>query len=296
MPDCDVIIPVYNNANVLPLTLRTLDDQVVPAGWQLQVLLSDDGSTDATAAVARSWQRQSSWPLEIITGPHVGPAGARNRALDMARADIIFFLGADILLRPGVLAAHLDWHDQHPGAAAAALGMITWDPRIAPTPLMEWMIHGGAQNDFDALQGYSTAEGRYFYGSHLSLKRKFIGRERFSLAFGYYGWEDTEFGQRLEKQGLKLHVFPQAVGLHRHYYSVAAMASREYAMGKGVRILEPNYRAWHWRYWLFSKIGGGALLGYVLRLTAPRISTPWLFSIFTGAYFWQGVHDFTVDK
>lgn len=296
MPRCDFIIPALNSADSLPYTLEALTDQEIPAGWQARIILADDGSTDATATTARLWRKKSRWPLILLEGTRAGAAAARNRALEQTRADIIFFLGADIILRPRAVAAHLQFHERNPAAASAVLGMIKWDPRLAPTPLMEWMIHGGPQNDFDALLGDEKVPARYFYGSHLSLKRKLIGAERFSEAFGLYGWEDIEFGQRLARRGLALHVLPAALGLHRHLYSVAAIARRQEVVGRGVRIFKPHYRQWHWRYWWFGKVGGRLGLHWLMRLTAARLSTPWLFSIFTGSYFWQGVHKFRVDK
>ena len=80
---------------------------------------------------------------QVITGSHTGAAGARNRALAHAHGDIVLFLGADISLRPQALAEHLRFHEAHPAVHAGALGFVLWDPRLRPTPLMEWMTHGG---------------------------------------------------------------------------------------------------------------------------------------------------------
>lgn len=296
MPRCDLIIPVFNNSRVLPIVLAALGEQMVPAGWTMRVLISDDGSSDATIVIARQWIGKISWPIVIIPGPHTGPAGARNRALDQTQADIIFFLGADIVLRPGAIATHLFFHEHHPAVTDAALGVLKWDPRLAPTPIMEWMIHGGPQNDYDALLGRNIVAGKYFYASHVSVKLSLIGRQRFSLAYQHYGWEDQDFGRRLGTRGLQLHLLPQALGLHRHFYAVADIIRRQYAVGCGRRTLDPAYQKFHWQYWLFAKIGGGLFLHVVLYLTASQISTPWLFSIFTGSYYWQGVHDSAVDN
>ena len=173
MPTCDIVIPTYNSADVLPYTLRALFNQPIPQNWAVCLIISDDGSSDTTLATLKQHLAPSSWlPTITVTGPHTGVAGARNRGLAVARADIILLLGADIIITVGTLAAHLNFHAAHPHKLEGALGMIKWDPRLPPTPFMEWMVHGGPQNNFDALLGQTTADpAHFFYGSHISFKK-----------------------------------------------------------------------------------------------------------------------------
>src|SRR5688572_24189811 len=160
---CDVIIPTYNNAAVLPTTLAALFEQSTDPAWRIRLILSDDGSQDNTVAVAQAWRERAPWPLTILTNDHRGAAHARNRALDVSQSHIILFLGADIVLRPKALFAHTDFHDHFTAEHDAALGHVAWDPRLSPTPFMEWMVHGGPQNDFDVLLGQTEADARHFF-------------------------------------------------------------------------------------------------------------------------------------
>ncbi|MDZ4344131.1 MAG: glycosyltransferase family A protein, partial [Candidatus Binatia bacterium] len=181
---CDIIIPAYQNETTLPLTLKALEAQTIPSPWQVRVLIADDGSTDRTAAVANQFTHRRKLNLAVIAGKHAGAAAARNQALSQAQAALVFFLGADIILCPGSLAAHLNWHQHHPAPSLGALGFVGWDPRLKPSPLMEWSIHGGPQNDYDSLLGKAFADPKhYFYGSHLSLKRSFLQNDQFSPVF-----------------------------------------------------------------------------------------------------------------
>src|SRR5688572_10175381 len=134
---CDVIIPTYQAATVLPETVKALATQTIPPGWQVWLIVSDDGSTDSTVKVASELPLPAPWEKIVKEGPHTGPAAARNRGLEVAQGDVILFLGADIILQPGSLAAHLQFHEHHP-ASHAALGAVRWDPRLFPTPFMEW--------------------------------------------------------------------------------------------------------------------------------------------------------------
>lgn len=297
---CDIIIPTYQNAHVLPKTLDALADQVVPAGWQIQTIMSDDGSTDNTLELAESFRLPSGWQKKVITGPHTGSAGARNRALDQATANIVFFLGADILLRPGALTEHLKFHEQYSDTQDAALGMVRWDPRLKPSPLMEWMEHGGPQNDFDTLLGSIQADPRSFwYGSHLSLKQERVHKLRFSNNFSSYGWEDLSMGHHLAKDGLRLHALHHAIGLHHHWYSVGAIAQRQTLVGlnitrfqaqfPNINILPKRSLLNHVRRGLFVLLGGQSLLTWWVKVWGKTNSLPRAFLLFTATEFWRGV-------
>jgi glycosyltransferase involved in cell wall biosynthesis len=303
MKTCDVIIPTYNNADVLPLTIKAFISQKIPPGWAVGIIISDDGSGDETALVARNQEsiiRKRGLTLTILPGSHGGIARTRNRAIRASRADIVLLLGADILLRPGALSAHLVFHRQHEQATAAALGMIKWDPRLLPSPLMEWMLHGGQQNDFDSLLGTGRADPRsHFYGSHLSLKRDLLAHERFSTAYQQYGWEDIDLGRRLAKRGLQLTVLHHAIALHRHHYSVDDIYARQYQIGQGIhiyqqrfptaRITPPTSRWRSAKVVLYWYSGLRAIIYWIMRVLGGRYSAPHLFAIVSAGEFWRGV-------
>ncbi|MEK7557057.1 MAG: glycosyltransferase family A protein [Patescibacteria group bacterium] len=297
---CDVIIPAYNRASTLRETLVALSRSHLPRpSWTLRILVSDDGSTDDIETAIQALSLPRPWSLTIISGEHAGPAASRNRALAQARADVIFFLGADILLQPEALAHHLTFHEQHQGAHEAALGMVKWDPRLPPTPLMEWMMHGGQQNDFDSLLGETQADpAHFFYASHLSLKRHILSRARFPEELDSYGWEDLSLGRTLGGQGITLHILHAAVGLHRHFYSLSAIAERQQAVGLSLKSYQavhpdvslprPSSQAAYFFRALFILLGGQAALRVFLALF-QKVSFPWLFLVFTSNAFWQGV-------
>lgn len=83
-----VIIPTYNLAHYLPAAI----DSVLGQGYgPLEVIVVDDGSTDATAAVVAAYGTQVSYVFQANSG--IG--AARNRGLDLARGQLIGFLDAD---------------------------------------------------------------------------------------------------------------------------------------------------------------------------------------------------------
>lgn len=296
----DIIIPTYNNESALAHTLQALFTQEAPAHWRWAIRISDDGSTDMTLAVIEKLQAQSPWPLTILRNVHAGSAAARNRAVSGSLADVILWLGADVVLRPGALAAHSAFHDRYPDSAYGALGYVTWDPRLRPSPFMEWMIHGGPQNDFDALLGQADVDPRhYFYGSHLSLKRTLMIQERFSETLTSYGWEDVELGRRLAQCGFILKPLWQARGLHHHFYAADDIIRRQREAGQTLQIYSALHpaaallpvRTWRTR----AKWHGLRLLGLAvalrifLRYSGKHRSTPRLFFYLTTVEMWRGI-------
>lgn len=300
-PTLDVILPTFNNVAVLPLTLNALFTQQLPVAATCRLLLCDDGSTDATRAIKITTPPIPNWEIIRLPGPHHGVATARNRGLQHSRADIVLFIQADILLRPGAIAAHLSFHAQHPAATQAALGGVMWDPRLKPNPLMEWMTHSGPQNNFDALLSKETVDpAHFFYGAHLSLKRSFLKNDRFDESFKRYGWEDLELGRRLAKRGLALHPLLTAHALHRHYYTVTDIARRQRFSGTSLvhyqakqpteKLLPPQRGIKHLFRVAFIVSGGLFVIRQLVRLAIGlNLSLPRLFQFFATLEFRAGI-------
>jgi glycosyltransferase involved in cell wall biosynthesis len=87
-----VVVPVYNAEATLPALLASLAGQ--DCREQYEVIVIDDGSTDASAAVARDFARDL--PLVIYEGSRRrGSAAARNAGAARASARVLAFCDAD---------------------------------------------------------------------------------------------------------------------------------------------------------------------------------------------------------
>ena len=75
-PTVSVIVPCYNDGAYLEQAITSALAQTMPA---LEVLVVDDGSTDAATKEVLS--RQSDSRVRVLHTPHVGPAQARNAAI-----------------------------------------------------------------------------------------------------------------------------------------------------------------------------------------------------------------------
>ncbi|MEV2214829.1 glycosyltransferase family A protein [Streptomyces sp. NPDC050997] len=98
-----VVIPVRDGSLTLPAQLRALASQTCAAPWE--VLVVDNGSTDATREVAEKARPDLPGLRVIDASERPGESYARNRGIAAARGDFIAFCDADDVADPGWLAA-----------------------------------------------------------------------------------------------------------------------------------------------------------------------------------------------
>jgi teichuronic acid biosynthesis glycosyltransferase TuaG len=101
MPAVTVIIPAYNAQAFLARAIGSVERQTF---LDFEILVIDDGSTDATAETAQGFSS-----VGYFRQPHLGAAAARNRGLEEANGEFIAFLDADDEWLPEKLARQLDY-------------------------------------------------------------------------------------------------------------------------------------------------------------------------------------------
>nr|WP_274636856.1 glycosyltransferase [Microbacterium bovistercoris] len=91
-PVISVIVPAFNAAATLAVQLEALSRQTLDEPWEL--IIADNGSTDETAQIARSWSDRL--PLRVIdASARRGPAAARNVGVAASGAPLLAFCDAD---------------------------------------------------------------------------------------------------------------------------------------------------------------------------------------------------------
>ena len=112
-PAASVVVPAYNTARCLGGLLFDLAHQTSD---EFEVIVSDDGSTDDTAAVVARYPA-----VRLVRSvANAGPAAARNRGILAARAtEVMLFVDADCRVFPQWVARHLAAHRAHPHAIIA---------------------------------------------------------------------------------------------------------------------------------------------------------------------------------
>lgn len=102
MTTLSVILPVHNGAQHLPDALASLHHNDAP---DVEVVVVDDASTDATPALLEAWAGRFASLRVLRTAEPVGAAAARNLGLAQAGGRLITFVDADDWLARGHLAA-----------------------------------------------------------------------------------------------------------------------------------------------------------------------------------------------
>ncbi|HLS47631.1 MAG TPA: glycosyltransferase family 2 protein [Gemmatimonadales bacterium] len=98
--DVSVLVPAKDEAENLPEFVRLCAEALGPAGFSFEVVVVNDGSRDATAAVLA--ELAAAWPfLTVVTHRRQrGIADALRSAGDAARGDIFVFYPADLQYLP----------------------------------------------------------------------------------------------------------------------------------------------------------------------------------------------------
>jgi glycosyltransferase involved in cell wall biosynthesis len=105
-PLVSVVVPVYNGERFLASALCSVFEQDYRP---FEVIVVDDGSTDGTAGIARSFRR-----VRYVYQKNQGPAAARNTGVATARAEYIAFLDADDIWTPKKLSVQMEHLLDHP--------------------------------------------------------------------------------------------------------------------------------------------------------------------------------------
>lgn len=125
LPLVSVIMPIYNGERHLAETLESVVVQTYP---NLEAVLVDDGSTDASLEIAESFARRYPERFRVVRGePRQGPCRQRNRALDSARGSLICWLDQDDLWMPDKVDHQAQIMIDHPDVGLVYTDYETFD-------------------------------------------------------------------------------------------------------------------------------------------------------------------------
>lgn len=119
-----VAIPAYNSEKFLEDALESVFTQT--HGWS-ECIVVDDGSTDATPDIARSFER-----VRYIRKRNGGDASARNLAIEEATGEFIAFLDADDVWLPDKLQIQMKLFDSDPSLGIVYSGVTIVDEDLTP--------------------------------------------------------------------------------------------------------------------------------------------------------------------
>lgn len=86
-----VIIPIYNAGLYIHQCLDSVVDQTLQ---DIEVICINDGSTDESAAIIKECATKDE-RIKVLTQENLGQGAARNRGLEVAMGDYVYFIDAD---------------------------------------------------------------------------------------------------------------------------------------------------------------------------------------------------------
>ncbi|HEY9085628.1 MAG TPA: glycosyltransferase family A protein [Candidatus Tyrphobacter sp.] len=188
----------YNRAGLLDRVLDACFEQTVDDD-AYEVVLVNDGSTDATPAVIERARARATCAFVTIDQRNAGLAAGRNAGIARARGERIIFIDDDVLPLPNFVEAHLASHERHPLAIVrgAAINVESFDD--LPPPV------------WSPVQ-YSA---NYFWTTNVSVPLETLRAVGgFNESFSEYGWEDIDVGLRLRFAGVRAVFDPRALVYH----------------------------------------------------------------------------------
>jgi glycosyltransferase involved in cell wall biosynthesis len=222
-----------DRAELLRQTLDGLTRLAIPQGVDWDLLIVDNGSTDATADVVAAFRERL--PTRFVTEPVPGVARARNRVLAEAEGDYLLCTDDDVLVDERWLATLVLAVRRYPGAACFGGPVEAWFPVEPDARLLAAfpMLRTGFCGLEPALpEGPLEAapDGRtQIYGPNMAFRVEAVRGLRFDDALGYKpgslrGGEEGDFVRRLRSRGGAI-VWVPAMKV-RHYVDPARMTLR----------------------------------------------------------------------
>lgn len=99
MKSVSIVIPTYNREKLLPRAIESVLSQNFEG--EIEIIISDDGSTDNTLNIANSYGDQVKLLLKPADCKTQGPSSTRNRGIAAATKPYVLFLDSDDYFFPG---------------------------------------------------------------------------------------------------------------------------------------------------------------------------------------------------
>ena len=195
-----IIIPAYNAEATLAECLEACLAQTYP---DREVIVVDDGSSDATAEIAQGYEG-----VTYVQQENAGPAAARNHGVRIATGDIVALTDSDCIAEPNWIEQLITGFDAEEVVAVGG----TYGIANPESPLAR-VIHAEIQ-----LRHEQFGETVDFLGSfNVAYKRDmFMEIGGFDENFRTASGEDNDLAYRLQDAGGIMRFVPTAIMNHYH--------------------------------------------------------------------------------
>jgi len=223
-PALTVVLPCYNEAERLPGTLRALLAHLSAAPGEVEVLVVDDGSTDATVRVAEAVAAADRRVRVLSYRPNRGKGLAVRTGMLAARGELVVFTDADGSYSPSDLDRIVAALARAPVAIGSRAGEASGPvARRVASRVFNLAIRGAVGLPFgdtqSGLKGFQRAAAQQIFrqarvdGFAFDVEVLWLARQ--------LGLEVTEVGvQALERQGSKVQMVADALAMLGEVWTV----------------------------------------------------------------------------
>lgn len=161
-PLVSVIVPVYNVEQYLRGTLDCICGQTLR---DIEIILIDDGSTDATPLILQEYADKDS-RITLLKQKNMFAGTARNRGITHARGKYFSFLDSDDIFEPTMLERMVAQAEKHEADVVICRGhILKEDGNVVPLPnLFEQFLTGINRECFRPTDEIGPASCLYFQG------------------------------------------------------------------------------------------------------------------------------------
>jgi cellulose synthase/poly-beta-1,6-N-acetylglucosamine synthase-like glycosyltransferase len=223
LPSVSVIVPVRDGARTIASCLDALLAQDYPGS--AEVLVVDNGSTDATAGLVRPRD------VLLVHESHQGRAIARNAGIARASGEIVAFVDADCIAEPGWLTALVQ------PFADAGVGGVGGEIHSVPpvTAVQVYLDRKEACWQQYCVQGGRRKRHGFLITANAAYRRSVLD-EVGGFDPSFITAEDVDLGWRVRHAGHTLAYAPDAIVRHRLRETVRDLFRQRYGYGYG-RVL-----------------------------------------------------------
>jgi glycosyltransferase involved in cell wall biosynthesis len=244
-------LPVYNGERYLAESLDALLGQTFT---DFELIISDNGSTDRTGAIARKYQTSDSRVRYVHHHQNRGSSFNHNFVIEQGRGEFFKWVSDDDLYAPDLMERCIDALDSRPEIVLAHAWTAFIDDAGTITDPIDYALTTDVPNPVTRFRSVLyTDGGDDIYGViRMPVLRRIA-------PFGSYHWADRTFVGELALNG-PFHNVPEFLYFRRDHPGRTSAVGRDNIRRRCAR-LDPE-RANRWRHPVVRLVGE-YLLGYV---------------------------------
>ncbi len=268
-PTVTAVVCAYNQEKVLQRCLSSLVAVDYPG---FEIIVCDDGSTDATAEISRRF------PVRLLELPHSGLSVARNAGIQAATGEIVAFIDVDA-------ACHPEW-PYHLALSLEGEAVVATGGPNSPMPDAAFTERAVAQSPGGPIHVLITDDrAEHVPGCNMAfLKEALVQVDGFDPIYTAAG-DDVDVCWKILDRGREIGFSPAAQVWHHRRDSVSGYLRQQRGYGRAERLLQSRHRH------RFNRLGQARWSGFIYGGPRPLSGflQPVVYHGYQGSAPYQGV-------